>query len=77
MVILDLNDWGGIIAAEMVFCEKQVVQTAVLYAALPCGLNTVIFPRLVDENCQIGASLALISAVLSCITVPVVLTMFL
>lgn len=58
------------------FCEKEVVQTAVLFYALPCGLNTVVFPRLVDENCQIGAGLALISTVLSCVTLPVVLTIF-
>lgn len=57
-------------------CEKQVAQTAILFYALPCGLNTVVFPRLVDENCQIGAGLALISTVLSCVTLPVVLTIF-
>lgn len=62
--------------ALSLFCEKEVVLTAVLFAALPCGLNTVVFPKLVDENCQIGASLALISTVLSCITFPLVLTLF-
>lgn len=58
------------------FCEQHVVQTAILFYALPCGLNTVVFPRLVDENCQIGAGLALISTVLSCVTIPVILTIF-
>lgn len=56
------------------FCPKEVVQTAVLFYSLPCGLNTVIFPKLVDENCQIGAGLALISTALVCITLPVLLT---
>lgn len=58
------------------FCEKEVAQTAILFYALPCGLNTVVFPRLVDENCEIGAGLALISTVLSCVTLPIVLTIF-
>ena len=58
------------------FCEEHVAQTAILFYALPCGLNTVVFPRLVDENCQIGAGLALISTVLTCITLPIVLTIF-
>lgn len=58
------------------FCEKEVAQTAILFYALPCGLNTVVFPRLVGENCEIGAGLALISTVLSCITIPIVLTAF-
>lgn len=57
-------------------CEKEVAQTAILFYALPCGLNTVVFPRLVDENYEIGAGLALISTVLSCITIPIVLTIF-
>lgn len=56
------------------FCSREIVQTAVLFYSLPCGLNTVIFPKLVDENCEIGAGLALISTVLSCITLPILLT---
>ena len=55
--------------------DREMVQTAVLFYALPCGLNTVIFPKLVDENCEIGAGLALVSTVLSCITLPILLTM--
>lgn len=56
------------------FADREMVQTAVLFYALPCGLNTVIFPKLVDENCEIGAGLALVSTVLSCITLPILLT---
>lgn len=58
------------------FCDKQVVQIAVLCAALPCGMNTVVFPKMVDENCQIGAGLAVLTAVISCITIPLILTIF-
>ena len=56
------------------FADREMVQTAVLFYALPCGLNTVIFPKLVDENCEIGAGLALVTTVLSCITLPFLLT---
>lgn len=56
------------------FADREMVRTAVLFYALPCGLNTVIFPKLVDENCEIGAGLALVSTVLSCITLPILLT---
>ena len=58
------------------FFDMQVVRLAVLCAALPCGMNTVIFPRMVDENCQIGAGLAVITALISCITIPVILAIF-
>lgn len=56
--------------------DKSLVAIAVLFMALPCGLNTVIFPRLVNEDCGIGAGLAVISTVGACLTLPVVLAFF-
>ncbi len=47
-----------------------VILPAVLLYAMPCGLNTIVFPKLVGENCQIGASAAVISNTLACITIP-------
>lgn len=58
------------------FCDSSIVQTAVLFYALPCGLNTVVFPKLVDESCEIGASLALVSTILACGTLPIVLSAY-
>ncbi len=58
------------------FCEPKLVQTAVLFYALPCGLNTIVFPKLVNENCEIGAGQALISTTFSCITLPIILNFF-
>lgn len=48
-----------------------VYPSAVILACLPCGLNTVVFPRLVGEDCRTGAQMALISHVLCCATIPV------
>ncbi len=62
--------------ALSLFCETSIVQTAVLFYALPCGMNTVVFPRLVDENCKIGAGLAIVSTILACITLPIILSIF-
>lgn len=56
--------------------NPAVVRTAVLLYALPCGMNTVVFPKLVDENCQIGAGLAMLSTVLSCLTIPLLFALF-
>lgn len=58
------------------FFPMYVVQAAVIFMAVPCGLNTVVFPDLVGEDCRIGAGLALVSSLLSCITIPIVFTMF-
>lgn len=42
--------------------------------AMPCGLNTVVYPKLIGEDCRIGASLALISSLAALITVPLCLS---
>lgn len=55
---------------------QELTQIAVLFLALPCGLNTIIFPKMVDENCKIGAGLALVSNILGCITIPLLLSVF-
>ena len=56
--------------------NRELTQIAVLFLALPCGLNTIIFPKMVEENCKIGAGLALVSTTLACITIPVLMTVF-
>lgn len=58
------------------FFSPTVVQIAVLMYAMPCGLNTIVFPRLVGEDCSIGAGLAVISNILACISIPLVLSLF-
>ncbi len=52
--------------------REAVVPMLLLYA-MPCGLNTVVFPKLVGESCEAGASLALVSGIASCVTVPLML----
>lgn len=54
----------------------ELVGVSVLLFALPCGMNTIVFPRLVGENCEMGASLAFISNILACITVPIIFSVF-
>ena len=56
--------------------SKTVMEVAVLIYAMPCGLNTIVFPRLVGEDCRIGAGLALLSNILACLSIPIVLSLF-
>ncbi len=60
----------------MLLFSKDIAEPAIVYTALPCGLNTVVFARLVGENSRTAAGLALVSTVLSCITIPLVFTLF-
>jgi len=43
---------------------------AVIVASMPCGLNTVVFPRLVGEDCRMGARMILYSHIFSMATIP-------
>jgi predicted permease len=48
----------------------SVYPFAVIAACMPCGLNTVVFPRLVGEDCRQGARMVLYSHALSIATIP-------
>ena len=48
-----------------------VYPSAVFMACMPNGLNTVAFPKLVGEDCRLGARLALLSHLFACITLPI------
>ena len=43
---------------------------AVVMTCMPCGLNTVVFPKLVGEDCRPGARMVLYSHLLSMATIP-------
>ena len=46
---------------------------AVLLYAMPCGMNTIVFPKLVDKDCRLGAATVLISTIVSMVTIPICL----
>ncbi len=55
------------------FFDDALVRTAVLLCAMPCGLNTIIFPKLVGKNCLTGAKLAFVSNILAILSIPLLL----
>jgi len=61
---------GIVYAAFTLLGFHQVLIPAVLMACMPCGLNTIVFPKLIGEDCQTGARLALLSHVFFCATLP-------
>lgn len=66
-----------IIAVSLWFLfPKEIIIPVLLVYILPCGLNTVVFPKLIGRNSEIGASTALISSLFSIITIPVWLSFF-
>ena len=62
--------------ALKLFGGKEEMLVALVLYAMPCGLNTIVFPKLVGEDCKIGAGLACISNVLACVTIPLCVWLF-
>ena len=58
------------------FCSLQTIQVLVVLFALPSGLNTIVFPRLVNEDCRLGAGMAVISNTACIFTIPLILSVF-
>lgn len=52
------------------FCARETVMVAMLLYAMPCGLNTIVYPKMIGEDCRPGASMALISTVACLVTIP-------
>ena len=53
------------------FGFSEVIVPATIMASMPCGLNTIVFPKLVGQDCKLGAKLAFVSHLFSVITLPI------
>ena len=47
-----------------------ILPMVLIITCMPCGLNPIVFPKLIGEDCKPGARLALITHVFSIITLP-------
>ncbi|MBR2615797.1 MAG: AEC family transporter [Clostridia bacterium] len=56
--------------------DEVFATCAVASLAMPLGLNTVILPASLGRDTRIGAGQALVSHVASCLTVPLILTLY-
>ncbi len=56
--------WGNLI-------DETAAMSALIVSCMPCGLNPIIFPKLIGEDCTTGARLALLTHTFSCITLPI------
>lgn len=57
------------------FASTEMLRAGVLLHAMPCGLNSIVFAKLVDEDCHTGARLALISNLLAILTIPIFISL--
>lgn len=60
-----------LVLVKIVHADPLLSVLVVLSASCPCGMNTVVYPAAYGEDCKPGASMVLISSILSVVTVPV------
>lgn len=61
------------LALRAITDNQMLLSIAVLFYSMPCGLNTILFPKLVGEDCRSGAQLAFSSVLLALVTIPLCL----
>ena len=49
---------------------RAVYPAVVIMGCMPCGLNTIVFPSMVGEDCRMGARFVLLSHILCLATIP-------
>ena len=55
---------------------QQLMLPTLMIMAMPSSMNTIVFPKLVGEDCMTGASLAFMTNILCCVTIPLLLLIF-
>lgn len=65
-----------VIVLKLIGASESIVMLTLCATAMPLGLNTVVFPAAYDGDTTPGASMALISHVMSIITIPVMFSIF-
>lgn len=69
-----------VIPASVFLCCRalhldSLLPMMLIITCMPCGLNTIVFPKLIGEDCKPGARLAFISHIFSIATLPLWLSL--
>lgn len=65
-----------LLVLELIGTDKEIMVWALIAFASPLGLNTVVFPAAYGGQTKTGAAMALISHLLSVITIPIMYYLF-
>ena len=65
-----------VIVSSFIHIPETVYICAICSLAMPLGLNTIVIPSALGRDTTVAAGMALVSHTLSCITIPIVFSMF-
>ncbi|MBO5211458.1 MAG: AEC family transporter [Clostridia bacterium] len=65
-----------VVVLKLLKTDETIIMLTVCATAMPLGLNTVVFPAAYGGDTTPGAAMALISHLMSIITIPIMFTLF-
>lgn len=65
-----------VVGLKLIGADDSIIMLSLCATAMPLGLNTVVFPAAYGGDTTPGASMALISHVMSIITIPIIFSIF-
>lgn len=73
LLVFPLLLLGGMTVVPM---PRTFAICAICSLAMPLGLNTIIIPNALGRDTKVASAMALVSHVLSCLTIPLIFTLF-
>ena len=71
LIVIPAFLFGICFLCKQIFPLPSTVYPAVvIMGCMPCGLNTIVFPSMVGEDCKMGARFVLLSHILCLLTIP-------
>ncbi len=64
------------VVLKLLNAPQNIVLLSLMTYAMPAGANTIVFPKLIDRDCRLGASFTVISSVLLIVTMSVLIKAF-
>lgn len=63
-------------AVLLIPMDKTMATCAICALSMPMGLNTIVIPSALGKDTKVASGMALVSHVLSCITIPLIFALF-
>ncbi len=70
LVCLGIAIPAVIILISSFFLPKHWLLIEAMVFAMPCGMNTVVYPKLIGKDAHLGAGLTMISSMATIVTLP-------
>ena len=68
---------ASLMMMKLLHAPRELLVVGAYFFAMPTGMNTILFPTMVNRDCRLGAGMALVSNISLIVTFPIILRLFL